>query len=85
MPAKKPTITTPPPPPSTRARPIREQLHEVINENTSRIVKNGLKGIDQIAADAKANLKHRGFAGTEEIVDSAADLVKRLFVRGISK
>jgi hypothetical protein len=68
-----------------RTRPIREQLHEAVNHNITRTVTEGLKGIDDLAARGKRELQRRGITGMDEIADSAADLVKKLFIRGISK
>lgn len=68
-----------------RTKPLREQLHEAINHNITRTVTEGLAGVDTLASHGKAELKRRGIAGMDEIADSAADLVKRLLVRGISK
>ncbi|HEX4309165.1 MAG TPA: hypothetical protein VHZ25_04005 [Acidobacteriaceae bacterium] len=68
-----------------RSKPLREQLHEAVNANIAQTVKQGLDSIDQLKVHAIADLERRGITGMEEIGESAADLVKRLLLRGISK
>jgi hypothetical protein len=85
---KKPTEPTARPdaaPATNRTRPLREQLHEAVNANITRTVTEGLKGVDDMTARGKAELKRRGIEGMDEIADTAGDLFKRLLVRGISK
>ena len=84
MPTKLKT-SNPPVPEPIRTRPLREQLHEAVNTNITRTVTEGLKGVDNLTARGKAELKRRGIEGMDEIADTAGDLFKRLLVRGISK
>ena len=83
--ASKPATQPSGPPDTTNRRPIKEQLHEAVTANTVRMVRDGLKGVDNLADRAKRELKKNGIEGMDEIADDAANLLKRLLVRGISK
>ncbi len=86
MPSRvKKTDPAQPEPIDPRQKPLREQLHRAVNDNITRTVTEGLKGVDTLTERAKAELKRRGLEGMDEIADSAGDLLKRLLVRGISK
>ena len=74
-----------PEPIDVRPKPLREQLHHAVNENITRVVTDGLKGVDSLTERGKAELKRRGLTGMDDIAESAGDLLKRLLVRGISK
>jgi hypothetical protein len=71
--------------PADRPRPLREQLHEAVNANIAQTVKQGIEGVDQLKARGLRELERRGLTGMSEVCDSAADLVKKLLIRGISK
>jgi len=68
-----------------RVRPIREQLQAAVNENTVQIVERGMGGIDKAKAQALAAFERRGIAGMEEIAETAANFLKAVLVRGVSK
>lgn len=68
-----------------RPRDLREQLQTAVNTNITKTVEDGIKGIDRLKKQAVDNLNRRGITNVEEIAESAADLFKKLLVRGISK
>lgn len=68
-----------------RPRSLEEQLQTAVNAQITDTVTKGIEGIDRLKQTALKHLSARGLTGLEEIGDSAADLVKRLLVRGISK
>lgn len=69
----------------TRQKPLKQQLHEAANKTIVRIAEDGFREIDSLKAQGIEALKARGVHGFEEIGESAADLVKKLFLRGLTK
>ena len=60
-----------------RQKQLREKLQEIINANTVKAVAGGFAEIDRHAHKAKKKLGSLGIVGFDDLVDRAADAVKR--------
>lgn len=66
-----------------RQKPLREQLHEAVNENLVRMASDSMRHIDGVRDRALAKLEKKGIVGCESIADDLSNAVKKLLLRGL--
>jgi len=56
---------------------LSEQLRKLVNHNTVETVRHGFTAIDHAKARASDELERMGVKGADEILDSAANALKK--------
>lgn len=72
-------------PPAKRTKPLREQLHEVVNDQLVDMAEKGFHHIDRGKDLIVKKLESKGITGMEQIAETGANFLKALIARGISK
>jgi hypothetical protein len=68
-----------------RQKPARELLHEALNEQTVKVVRDGCEAIDQLAGQAGRRLRKAGIAVSDDLACALADATKKFLLSRISK
>lgn len=71
-------------PEPSRQKPLRELLHESVNDTAVRVAKSGFAAIDELADRGTAKLDQLGITVRADLKEQLITGLKKIIVRGMS-